>query len=78
MTDLTEYDPAAAEMVEENTDEDWEECGAVYVDPDRPDRPAQAPCGKRVRHWLGPDTDWKRDYHSNGSLKWPVSDEERA
>ena len=51
-------------------------CGAVYADP-RGDRPPQDPCGKRRGHENGPETDWKRGYHSNGSLKWPVTDATR-
>lgn len=42
-------------------------CGAVF-----PAKPGQAPCRKRRGHEDGPDTDWKRDYHSNGLLKWRV------
>ncbi len=42
-------------------------CGAVY-----PRRPGQEPCRKWRDHHLGPDSDWKRDYHSNGLLKWRV------
>lgn len=42
-------------------------CGAVY-----PIRSGQEPCKKWRDHHLGPDTDWKRDYHSNGLLKWRV------
>jgi hypothetical protein len=52
-------------------DEVGEECGAIYEDP-RPDRPAQHPCIKPAGHENGPDTDWKRHLHSNGTWKWPV------
>jgi hypothetical protein len=40
-------------------------CGAVYED--------QPPCGKPSGHEHGPTTDWKRGFHSNGYLKWPIS-----
>lgn len=43
-------------------------CGAIF-----PGRPGQDPCRKPARHATeAPDTDWKRDYHSNGLLKWRV------
>jgi hypothetical protein len=43
-------------------------CGAVF-----PLKPGQAPCGKPKNHGTeAPDTDWKRDHHSNGMLKWRV------
>lgn len=47
-------------------------CGAVYIDPRGGDRPPQDPCGKRRGHENGPETDWKRGFHSNGMLKWLV------
>lgn len=47
--------------------EDYEPCGAEY-----PMRSGQGLCSKAKDHHLGPDTDWKRDYHSNGLLKWRV------
>ena len=34
--------------------------------------PGQPPCTKPIGHEHGPVTDWKRDYHSNGHLKWPA------
>ncbi|MEU4558398.1 hypothetical protein AB0F72_08410 [Actinoplanes sp. NPDC023936] len=50
----------------------WEaNCGAVYDDPDGRLNPP--PCLKAAGHENGPDTDWKRHYHSNGDFKWPVS-----
>ncbi len=42
-------------------------CGAVYEPPDG--RPTPPPCGKKPGHEHGPDTDWKRNMHSNGTLK---------
>ena len=44
-----------------------EMCGAEF-----PLRPGQALCAKPRGHEHGPDTDWKRDYHSNGLLRWRV------
>jgi hypothetical protein len=44
-------------------------CGAVFSG-----KPKQDPCRKPAGHEHGPDTDWKRDYHSNGLLKWPVDE----
>jgi hypothetical protein len=44
-----------------------ESCGAEY-----PLRPGQEPCSKPAGHEHGPATDWKRDLHSNGLLKWQV------
>lgn len=44
-----------------------ETCGAEY-----PLRPGQQPCSKPKGHEHGPATDWKRDLHSNGLLKWQV------
>jgi hypothetical protein len=66
-----DYDvlPIPAEAV---APEQEEICGAVYVDPDRPDRRVE-PCGKTLGHENGPSTDWKRGYHSNGMFKWPVA-----
>lgn len=55
----------------DDDEDDREMCGAVWVDP-RGGRPIPPPCGKQPGHENGPDTDWKRDYHSNGSWKWPV------
>lgn len=51
----------------------WEaSCGAVYDDPrPGPQRPV-APCIKAAGHENGPDTDWKRHLHSNGTFKWPM------
>ena len=44
------------------------ECGAVF-----PGGPGQDPCRKPPNHATeAPSTDWKRDYHSNGLLKWRV------
>jgi transcriptional regulator with XRE-family HTH domain len=43
---------------------DWAPCGATYDN--------QPPCRKPAGHENGPDTDWKRDLHSNGQFKWPV------
>lgn len=48
-------------------DQPFEPCGAVF-----PLRYGQDPCRKPRDHHLGPDTDWKRDHHSNGLLKWRV------
>jgi hypothetical protein len=59
-----------AEVARSLTELTEELCGAVYTDPDRPDLRPQPPCSKRGGHENGPTTDWKRDYHSNGSLKW--------
>ena len=33
----------------------------------------QPPCIKAPGHEYGPETDWKRDLHGNGFLRWPVS-----
>jgi len=46
-------------------------CGAE-VDPAVFGGRPQDPCRKPKGHEDGPETDWKRDYHSNGLLKWPV------
>lgn len=48
-------------------DDNYEPCGAEY-----PMRSGQGLCSKAKDHHLGPVTDWKRDYHSNGLLKWRV------
>lgn len=64
---------AHAEGNDEEPDDDdvpFEECGAVAH---LPGRPPQAPCCKPAGHEHGPETDWKRGYHSNGMLKWPVT-----
>jgi hypothetical protein len=47
--------------------EEYEPCGAEY-----PIRSGQGLCSKAKDHHLGPDSDWKRGYHSNGLLKWRV------
>jgi hypothetical protein len=57
---------------EATSPEQEEICGAIYIDPDRSDRPPVAPCGKSLGHENGPTTDWKRGFHSNGMFKWPV------
>ena len=44
---------------------DVETCGAEF-----PLRPGQEPCSKPKGHERGPESDWKRDQHSNGLLKW--------
>jgi hypothetical protein len=43
-------------------------CGEVYTHPSvtKP----QPPCSKRLGHDGGPDTDWKRGWHSNGQWSW--------
>lgn len=46
-------------------------CGVVFVEK-RPDHWPQSPCAKPRGHENGPDTDWKRREHSNGTFKWPV------
>lgn len=51
------------------------ECGAVFIDPNGR-RPSPPPCTKPPGHENGPETDWKRGYHSNGSFKWPIETEE--
>lgn len=43
-------------------------CGATYGI-----GAPQPPCCKRLGHEDGPETDWYRDLHSNGLLKWPVN-----
>jgi hypothetical protein len=49
----------------------WEaNCGACY---EGPTNLAVPPCIKVAGHENGPDTDWKRHYHSNGNFKWPVT-----
>lgn len=52
-------------------DDNWPElenfipCGAVYDE-------KTPPCSKPADHENGPDTDWKRHLHSNGTWKWPA------
>lgn len=47
-------------------------CGAKFEWQQAGYKKAVEPCSKPDGHENGPDTDWKREWHSNGMFKWPV------
>jgi hypothetical protein len=59
-------------MAEHSGGRSYQQCGAEFDWQAAGGRRAVAPCIKPAGHENGPDTDWKRNFHSNGMFKWPV------
>lgn len=72
----------AADTLDDEDDDGPQEprvlCGAIYIDPTNTSNPSPPPCIKALGHQNGPDTDWKRDYHSNGSWSWRDEDSDNT